>query len=138
MLSKKKQDEIVSCKICYKFRAKKVAQWKFIDKKTDFSNWVTFQVCPDCFNNKIPDDQKYTCFRCKRSGKLCKSMENGKYKYCSYCDTVMLQNRLFDKSTCSFCDKTPIRIMDFRDKLSYDDFLITGQCQDCQDKTSDK
>lgn len=134
----KKDSDMVTCKMCHKFRAKKVGGWEFGDKKTDYSNWVTFQVCPDCYEKKIPENQKYTCFRCKRSEKLCKSMENGKYKYCSYCATVKLPNRFFNESECLFCNKTPILIEDFRDMLSYKEFFISGQCQECQDKTFGK
>jgi hypothetical protein len=131
-----KNNEMVLCKMCRKFQAKKYKM--HTDEEIDFPNWVTFQICPDCVKNKIPDDKKFMCFKCKKSRKLYKSMENGKYKYCSKCDLGMLQNPFLDRSECSSCGEDAIRIREFRDKLSYDEFFISGQCQDCQDKTFGK
>jgi len=124
------------CIVCDKFESStnpETASYDFNDKKTDWSNWVVFTVCPKCFDNKISDDKKCTCFRCKRKKKLCKSLKGKKeyHYYCSWCSIVSL-------GRCIFCPKDKIQIEHFRDKLSYDEYMISKQCQDCQDKIFNK
>lgn len=36
---------------------------------------------------------------------------------------------------CAFCGKEIDTVFEFRDKLSRREFAISGQCQECQDKT---
>jgi len=41
--------------------------------------------------------------------------------------------KLRDEGRCPFCGK-PIKPAEFRDELSRREFLISGLCQQCQDK----
>lgn len=42
--------------------------------------------------------------------------------------------RRVNDGLCPFCGYT-IRVDEFRDQLSREEFSISGLCQDCQDKT---
>ena len=123
----------VKCVMCKDFKAEFKPKWypggsyPFYDKKTHWSNWVIFQVCPKCFKKR---KDKKQCKRCERKEKLCKPLkvndEKNEY-YCSWCCLV-------DLGTCFFCGTRDITILSFKDALSYAEWYITQSCQKCQDK----
>lgn len=43
--------------------------------------------------------------------------------------------RLVNKRICPLCKATINGRDDFKDQLSINEYLISGMCQDCQDKT---
>lgn len=45
-----------------------------------------------------------------------------------------LSRKFFDDGSCPSCKKL-IRFEDFKGKLSLNEFVISGLCQDCQNKT---
>jgi len=40
-----------------------------------------------------------------------------------------------ENGACPFCGSKKLERKDFKDELSWKDYLITGLCQDCQDIT---
>jgi len=46
----------------------------------------------------------------------------------------MSQTEAKEKKVCPFCHK-PIKMEDFKDKLSVKEYGISGMCQKCQDDT---
>jgi hypothetical protein len=56
--------------------------------------------------------------------------------YCgaSDCDTCFPDNRYheIEQAICTWCKKP---ITEFKDRLSYKEYIISGFCQSCQDET---
>lgn len=139
----KKKTWKVKCNRCKTFECYKIPDgYEFEDKKTDWANWISFQICPECYD-KIPEKNYKKCFCCKKQRGLYKTLGNiGNPKYyCGYCNIRFLGHCVWGKNCLDAENgkgKQNIRIRDFRDIESYHEFHISQQCQKCQDSIFNK
>lgn len=45
-----------------------------------------------------------------------------------------IAGKKIDGSSCALCHSLKVQLTDFRDELSWKEFGISRQCQECQDK----